>query len=246
MEKMDKRALNPLIVALDVADAAAAFKLIEKLNDPHLFVKVGMRLFYKEGPTFVRQLVEQGIDVFLDLKLHDIPNTVLDGAHVLASLGVRMMTVHCAGGLAMLEAARRGVEKACPGEDAPLLVGVTQLTSTSQQVMNEEIGLPGSVQDAVLRYAQLAKRAGLAGVVSSVWEVPTIKEKCGRNFLAVTPGIRPLGADRDDQKRISTPQKARRLGSDFLVVGRPIIQAQDPYEAYQSIKKEITKAGNER
>lgn len=241
---MAKRTLNPLIVALDVPDSAAAFKLIEQLNDPHLFVKVGMRLFYKEGPPFVRQLVEEGIDVFLDLKLHDIPNTVSDAAYVLATLGVRMITVHCAGGLAMLEAAREGVEKACPGQQLPLLVGVTQLTSTSQEVMNEEIGLPGSVQDAVLRYAQLAKRAGLAGVVSSVLEVAAIKEKCGYEFIAVTPGIRPLGAKSDDQKRISTPQEARRLGSDFLVVGRPIIQAQDPYQVYQSIKNEITKAGN--
>jgi orotidine-5'-phosphate decarboxylase len=240
---MERGKLNPLIVALDVSDANEAFRLIEQLDQPDLFVKVGFRLFCTEGPQLITKLVSLGVNVFIDLKLHDIPNTVKEGVRALTSLGVRMLTVHCAGGLAMLKAAREGVEQACGQSAPPLLVGVTQLTSTSQQVMNEEIGIPGSIEQTVQRYARLAQQAGLDGVVCSVKEVSMLKQVCGTSFVTVTPGIRPLGLARDDQVRVSTPQEALQNGSDFLVVGRPIIQGENPRAAYEAIYNEIRKVG---
>lgn len=239
---MQRHTLSPLIVALDVATADEALTIVERLGQDNLFVKVGFKLFCSEGPPLIKKLVSQGIDVFIDLKLHDIPNTVREGVKELAALGVRMITVHCAGGSAMLEAALDGAEEGASAR-RPLIVGVTQLTSTSQKVLNEEIGIPGSVEQAVSHYARLAERAGLDGVVCSVQEVPLIKASCGSSFLTVTPGIRPAGSTHDDQVRVSTPSDALKAGSDFLVVGRPIIKEDDPAQAYGAIWNEMRKAG---
>ncbi|EGL83096.1 orotidine 5'-phosphate decarboxylase [Caldalkalibacillus thermarum TA2.A1] len=236
---MTTHKLNPLIIALDVATGREAFGLVGQINAPDLFVKVGMQLFYSEGPALVHKLREQGIKIFVDLKLHDIPNTVKGAAEALAGMGISMLTVHCAGGRAMLEAVREGVEKGASLDERPLIVGVTQLTSTTEQVMNEEIGIPGSIEKAVLHYACLAQSSGLDGVVCAAKEVPLIKRTCGSSFITVTPGIRPAGSKRHDQARLASPQDALRLGSDFLVVGRAITQAKDPVAAYQAVIKEM-------
>ncbi|MDQ0337575.1 orotidine-5'-phosphate decarboxylase [Caldalkalibacillus uzonensis] len=236
---MGARKLNPLIVALDVATGDQALDLVKRINAPDMFVKVGMQLFYAEGPELVQKLRERGINVFVDLKLHDIPNTVKGAAQSLAKLGVSMLTVHCAGGRAMLEAVQEGVEAGSSAAERPLIVGVTQLTSTSEQILNEEIGIPGTVEKAVLHYAILAQSSGMDGVVCAAKEVPLIKSTCGTSFITVTPGIRPFGCDNHDQARVATPRDALRIGSDFLVVGRAIIQAEDPVAAYHNIIKEM-------
>ncbi|WP_240413776.1 orotidine-5'-phosphate decarboxylase [Paenibacillus periandrae] len=228
-----------IMVALDYAEAGQARQLVEALQGIPCYMKVGMQLFYSAGPQFVLSLKEQGYKVFLDLKMHDIPNTVKGGSESITRLGVDMFNVHVAGGKYMLESAMEGVDKALKsGTHAlahPLVIGVTQLTSTSQQVMNEEIGLAGSVEAAVLRYAALAQSAGLAGVVASPLEVVRIKEACGSGFVTVTPGIRPAGSDIGDQSRVLTPAEAFAQGTDFIVIGRPITAAQDPRGALESI-----------
>ena len=187
-------------------------------------------------------LKERGYKVFLDLKMHDIPNTVKGGSNSITKLGVDVFNVHAAGGLKMMEAAREGVEAALSGDNSlkrPLIIAVTQLTSTSQSVLNDEIGIGGSVEDAVIRYAKLAKQAGLGGVVASPQEVLTIKAACGLEFKTITPGIRPAGADVNDQSRIMTPREALEQGTDYMVIGRPITAAADPRAALQSIIKEL-------
>lgn len=232
-----------IIVALDYPDAQGAQRLLQQLEGIPCYMKVGMELFYAAGPQFVLDLKDAGYKVFLDLKLHDIPNTVKGGSASVTRLGVDMFNVHAAGGRAMMEAAREGMEQALagrPGAGKPLLIGVTQLTSTSRQVLNDEIGIAGPVEDAVLRYAELAKRSGLDGVVASALEVARIKERCGAAFATVTPGIRPAGSPTLDQSRVMTPQEAFAEGTDYIVVGRPITAAADPREALEQIARSIT------
>ncbi|PYI54539.1 orotidine-5'-phosphate decarboxylase [Paenibacillus flagellatus] len=232
-----------IIVALDYPDAEGAERLLRRLEGIPCYMKVGMELFYAAGPQFVLRLKEAGYKVFLDLKMHDIPNTVKGGSASVTRLGVDMFNVHAAGGRAMMEAAREGVELALsgrPGADKPMLIGVTHLTSTSRQTLNDEIGIAGPVEDAVVRYAELAKAAGLDGVVASPLEVTRIKERCGDAFATVTPGIRPAGAALGDQSRVMTPREAFAQGTDYIVVGRPVTGAADPREALESIVASIT------
>jgi orotidine-5'-phosphate decarboxylase len=230
-----------IMVALDFAEAAEAGKLVEALKGIPCYMKVGMQLFYSAGPQFVLDLKNKGYKIFLDLKMHDIPNTVKGGAESVTRLGVDMFNVHAAGGKQMMEAALEGVDKALAGGGLasggirPTVIGVTQLTSTSQAVMNEEIGLPGTVEDAVLRYAKLSQAAGLQGVVASPLEVTQIKAACGARFVTVTPGIRPAGASIGDQSRVMTPAEAFAQGTDFVVIGRPITAAPDPRAALEQI-----------
>lgn len=233
-----------IMVALDFPGPEEARGLLQALKGIPCYMKVGMQLFYAAGPDFVRSLKDQGYKVFLDLKMHDIPNTVAGGAESITRLGVDMFNVHAAGGRAMMEAAREGMERAL-GQSAgalqarPALIAVTQLTSTSQAVMNNEIGIPGSVEETVLRYAELAKNAGLAGVVASPWEVTSIKSALGAEFATVTPGIRPAGADKGDQSRVMTPREAFNQGTDYVVIGRPITAAANPRAALESILEEL-------
>lgn len=223
------------MVAMDFPSAAEAESTIAALKDTGCFIKVGLELFYAEGPRFVAHLKEQGYQVFLDVKMHDIPNTVKGAASRVTRLGVDMFNVHAAGGRAMLEAAMEGVDMASSTAHRPTVIGVTQLTSTSMKVMNEEIGILGTVEETVLRYAGLCHEAGLRGVVSSPHEVPGIKQMCGTSFLTVTPGIRLQGSDHGDQQRVTTPQEAFANGSDYIVIGRPITKAKDPREAWETI-----------
>jgi orotidine-5'-phosphate decarboxylase len=228
------------MVALDYPDAEAAGGLIRKLEGIPCYLKVGMQLYYVAGPEFVRSLKDSGYKVFLDLKMHDIPNTVKGGAQSITRLGVDMFNVHAAGGKQMMEAALEGVEQAlAPGQRRPLVIAVTQLTSTSEEMLNKEIGIPGSMLDAVVRYAKLTRDAGLDGVVASPRETAWIKRACGQTFVAVTPGIRPAGAEQADQKRVMTPGEAFRQGSDYLVIGRPITASPDPKAALETIIEEL-------
>ena len=200
------------------------------------FVKIGMELFYAEGPAIVKEIKERGHKVFLDLKLHDIPNTVKSAMAVLADLDVDMTNVHVAGTKMMMEWALEGLRS--KGKE-PILIGVTQLTSTDQKRLNEDILIPGKMEEVVTIYARKAKEAGLGGVVCSPLEVSSIKEACGPDFLTVTPGIRFGGAMICDQTRITTPAQAGKNGSDYIVMGRPITQAQDPLAAYERAMKEF-------
>lgn len=208
-------------------------------EEEKLFVKIGMELFYQEGPEIVRYLKDAGHDVFLDLKLHDIPNTVEKAMRGLAKLGVDVTCVHAAGGIRMMEAAMRGLEEGTPeGGKRPLLLAITQLTSTSEEEMHADQLIEVPLEKSVIHYANCAKKAGLDGVVSSAWEVEAIKGTAGDEFVCLTPGIRPEGTVAGDQTRVVTPSQAREIGSTFIVVGRPITQATDPYEAYRAIQTE--------
>jgi len=235
-----EEAAGRIMVALDRPDAAAAESLIRALEGIPCWLKVGMELFYAAGPAFVAGLKERGYRVFLDVKMHDIPNTVKGGAASVTRLGVDLFNVHAAGGVRMMEAALEGAEAASVGRPRPRVIAVTQLTSTSRAVLNDEIGIPGTPEEAVVRYALLARKAGLDGVVASARETGAVKAACGAGFLAVTPGIRPASASADDQERIMTPREALVAGSDYLVIGRPITAAPDPRAAFESILKELT------
>jgi orotidine-5'-phosphate decarboxylase len=240
-----QEAAAKVMVALDKPDAGAALQLAAQLQGTGCWMKVGMELFYASGPAVVRELKTRGFKVFLDVKMHDIPNTVRGGSRSIVNLGADLFNVHAAGGVAMMEAAMEGVTEAVAAGDAeraPLIIAVTQLTSTGADVLNREIGISGTVEDAVVRYAGLAKAAGLQGVVASPLEVEAIKAACGSGFLTVTPGIRPKGAEIGDQSRIMTPGQAVAAGTDYLVVGRPITTAADPLQALNSILKEMTGA----
>jgi orotidine-5'-phosphate decarboxylase len=237
-----EQAASKIMVALDQPDASAALALATQLQGTGCWMKVGMELFYAAGPSVVRELKSRGFRIFLDLKMHDIPNTVRGGARSITRLGVDLFNVHGAGGIAMMSAAAEGVREAVASgdaEQAPLVIAVTQLTSTSQTVLNNEIGITGNVEDAVVRYARLARQAGLQGVVASPLEVAEIKAACGSDFITVTPGIRPLGADVGDQSRVTTPQDALLGGTDYLVIGRPITAAPNPAQALDNILKEM-------
>ncbi|WP_019416023.1 orotidine-5'-phosphate decarboxylase [Paenisporosarcina sp. TG20] len=228
---------NP-IIALDFSTKAEVFKFLEPF-DERLFVKVGMELYFQEGPTIVNELKNRGYDVFLDLKLHDIPNTVKSAMRGLASLGADLVNVHAAGGIQMMESALEGLEAGTPaGQQRPLIIGVTQLTSTSEQQMKEEQQINLSLQNSVLHYAALCKQSGLDGVVCSVLEAADIKNQCGDDFLRVTPGIRLHEGLGHDQIRIATPRIAKVEGSSLIVVGRAITQSANPVEAYKQVKQQ--------
>jgi len=234
-----------LMIALDYPNAAGASELIDKLEGIPCYMKVGMQLFYAAGPEFIKVLKARGYSVFVDVKMHDIPNTVKGGAESLTQLGADMFNVHASGGVAMMTAARTGADAAVsnnPALSKPLIIAVTQLTSTSQEVMNSEIGVSGKVEDTVVRYAKLAAKAGLDGVVASPQESAAIAEACGPSFCTVTPGIRPAGSSMDDQSRVMTPGQAIQQGSHYLVVGRPVTAAADPRQAALNIIEEMTLA----
>lgn len=229
-----------LIVALDVSSADAALLLADHLRSHVGVFKVGLELYSAQGPELVRELVNRGARVFLDLKLHDIPHTVRGAARELASLGVSIMTVHASGGRAMMQAALEGARAAGAGQP-PLVIGVTALTSLAESDL-ADVGWRESPEAVVLRLAGLAQLAGLGGVVASPQEAAAIRRGCGPGFTIVTPGIRPASASRDDQARASTPEAAIRAGADFLVVGRPITQSPDPVAAARAIAQEIETA----
>lgn len=229
---------NSFIIALDFPNVAEVEKFLQPFGGEKLFVKVGMELFYQNGPAIVTLLKEKGHDVFLDLKLHDIPNTVKMAMKGLAGLGADLVNVHAAGGVKMMEAALEGLEAGtASGKNRPLCIAVTQLTSTTEAQMNEEQKILGSLEAAVLNYASLTQKAGLDGVVCSTHEVKRIHEAISPTFLTVTPGIRLATGETHDQARIATPELARELGSDFIVVGRAITKAEDPLQSYLSMKK---------
>lgn len=225
-----------IIVALDFANAKQALTFVECLDPALCRVKVGKELFTAEGPRLVEQLVGKDYGVFLDLKFHDIPNTVAKACEAAAKLGVWMLNVHASGGRAMMEAARNAVDKST---HSPLLIAVTVLTSMDKVALNE-IGVSGELQDQVLRLALLTEQSGLDGVVCSAQEAPMLRSKVAQDFCLVTPGIRPANASKDDQSRIVTPADALRQGSTYLVIGRPITQASDPIQALQAIHAEVS------
>ncbi|GGA21074.1 orotidine-5'-phosphate decarboxylase [Paenibacillus physcomitrellae] len=239
---LDLKAASRLMVALDFKTAGDARTLIQRLEGIPCYMKVGMQLYYAAGPDFVRELKDKGYSVFLDLKMHDIPNTVKGGADSITRLGVDMFNVHAAGGVKMMQAAYEGAADAVQevsGLSLPQIIAVTQLTSTDQATLNNEIGIAGSVEQAVLNYAALAKQAGLQGVVASPLEAQAIKAVCGAGFATVTPGIRPAGSEAGDQSRTLTPGQAIQQGTDYIVVGRPITAAADPREAALHIIEEM-------
>jgi len=225
------------ILALDFPGETEVVNFLKHFNEP-LFVKIGMELYMQEGPDIVRKVKDLGHDIFLDLKLHDIPNTVGSAMKGLAKLGVDLVNVHAAGGRPMMEAALEGLEAGTPaGRERAALIAVTQLTSTTEEQMQAEQKIALSLQESVLHYASLTKQAGLNGVVCSVHEAKAIAEVCGEDFLRVTPGIRLAGGDAHDQKRIATPDGAKRDGSSLIVVGRAVTGAQDPVAAYKIVSE---------
>jgi orotidine-5'-phosphate decarboxylase len=233
---------DKLIVALDLPSADAAVRLAEQLHDRVGMFKVGSELFTAEGPVLARYLVSAREKVFLDLKWHDIPNTVRAAAREAAQLGVRMIDVHASGGRKMMEAAMEGArEGSSPGKEHPLVLAVTVLTSLAGADL-DEVGIGGSPEEAVVRLARLAQQAGLDGVVASPREIAAVRRACGARFLIVTPGIRPAAAAANDQTRIATPAAAIQAGADFLVVGRPITAAPDPLAAAETVVAEMDKA----
>lgn len=225
-----------VIIALDFPTLAETESFLSRFTGRKPFVKIGMELYYAEGPAAVRRLKEMGHSIFLDLKLHDIPNTVKKAMRVLSGLGVDMCNLHAAGTAAMMEAALEGLT--APDGSRPILLAVTQLTSTDEERMRRELLIPHTVEEVVRSYAANAARAGLDGVVCSPLEAGLVKESCGKSFLTVTPGIRFADGDVGDQKRITTPEKAREF-SDYIVVGRPITAAEDPVEAYERCIREF-------
>ena len=226
-----------VIIACDFASAEETFKFLDLFTEEKPFVKIGMELFYAEGPQIVREIKRRGHRIFLDLKLHDIPNTVKKAMSVLSGLDIDIVNVHAAGTAAMMEAALEGLTRA--DGTRPMLIAVTQLTSTDQERMENELLIQRPIDEVVMHYALNAKNAGLDGVVCSPHEAGKVHEKCGESFLTVTPGIRFADGDNGDQKRVMTPAEARKNGSDYIVVGRPITKAADPVEAYRRCVREF-------
>ncbi|UXS67153.1 orotidine-5'-phosphate decarboxylase [Staphylococcus chromogenes] len=224
---------NTPIIALDFASKEDVMTFLKPFDEP-LFVKVGMELFYQTGPTLIKDIKALGHDIFLDLKLHDIPNTVGKAMEGLAKLEVDLVNVHAAGGSEMM---RRAVEGLRTQNEKTKIIAVTQLTSTTETMLHEEQNIQTSIEAAVLNYAKLAQQSGLDGVVCSPLETQLITEHCGSSFLKVTPGIRPANSARNDQKRVTTPEEAKQLGSTHIVVGRPITQSAQPVESYHQIKE---------
>lgn len=226
-----------VIIACDFASGKETLDFLDRFTGRKPFVKIGMELFYAEGPKIVRAIKARGHKIFLDLKLHDIPNTVKKAMAVLSRLDVDMCNLHAAGTRVMMEAALAGLTRT--DGTRPILIAVTQLTSTDEQRMREELLINATVPEAVTAYAKNAQAAGLDGVVCSPLEAGMVKEACGAKFITVTPGVRFADSAKDDQARITTPAKAREIGSDYIVVGRPITQAEDPVAAYERCLKEF-------
>ena len=226
-----------VIVACDFSSKEQVFTFLDKFTGRKPFVKIGMELYYAEGPEIVRQIKARGHKIFLDLKLHDIPNTVKKAMAVLSGLDVDMCNVHAAGTSAMMKAALEGLTR--PDGSRPLLIAVTQLTSTDEDSMKRELLINRPLDQVVMSYAGTAKEAGLDGVVCSPLEAGKVHQACGDGFVTVTPGVRFADGDVGDQKRVTTPEKARELGSDYIVVGRPITAAADPVAAYERCVKEF-------
>ena len=226
-----------VIIACDFNSKEELVKFLDRFDEESIFLKVGMELFYAEGPEIIREIKSRGHKIFLDLKLHDIPNTVKKAMRVLANLDVDMVNVHASGTVAMMEAALEGLTK----EDGtrPLLIAVTQLTSTSEERMRNDLLIDVPLSEVVLHYAKNTKKAGLDGIVCSAQEAKLIHETCGEDFITVTPGIRFADGNVGDQVRVMTPAQARTETADYIVVGRPITQAEDPVEAYRRCKREF-------
>ena len=227
--------MSKTIVALDFSSKEEVVQFLSQFNEP-IYVKIGMELTYACGLDIVKTVKDMGHNIFLDLKLHDIPNTVKGGMKNLAKLGVDITNVHAAGGIAMMKAAKEGLKEGAQGGKTPLCIAVTQLTSTSKEAMNNELGIDGEVIDFVVKYALNAKEAGLDGVVCSVHEAAAIKKAFGPDFLTVTPGIRLASDSVDDQKRVATPAYAKEQGCDYIVVGRSITKSKNPKETYDLIE----------
>ena len=226
-----------VIIACDFDSAEKTFAFLDKFTGRKPFVKIGMELYYAEGPSIVREIKKRGHKIFLDLKLHDIPNTVKKSMAVLSRLDVDMTNLHAAGTGRMMEAAIEGLTRA--DGSRPLLIAVTQLTSTDEETMKRDLLINEPIADVVMHYAHNAKLAGLDGVVCSPLEAGKVHEKCGEGFLTVTPGVRFADGDVGDQKRVTTPERAKEIGSDYIVVGRPITAADDPVAAYRRCVKEF-------
>ncbi len=220
-----------VIVACDFSSKEATFAFLDKFQNKKPFVKIGMELYYAEGPSIVREIKARGHKIFLDLKLHDIPNTVKKAMSVLSHLDVDICNLHAAGTTTMMKAALEGLTR----EDGtrPLLIAVTQLTSTDQESMEKDLWIKAPIDEVVMHYAQNAKNAGLDGIVCSPLEAGKVHDQCGKEFLTVTPGVRFADGDAGDQKRVMTPAAAKAIGSDYIVVGRPITAAEDPVAAYE-------------
>ena len=226
-----------VIIACDFPDRETTLSFLDQFTGRKPFVKIGMELFYGAGPDIVRTIKDRGHQIFLDLKLHDIPNTVKKAMSVLRDLGADIVNLHAAGTIGMMEAAREGLTR--PDGTRPLLIAVTQLTSTDQQALENELLIERPMEQVVLHYAQNARKAGLDGVVCSPLEAGWVHEACGEDFLTVTPGVRFADGDRGDQKRVMTPAEAKKVGSDYIVVGRPITAAIDPVAAYERCLREF-------
>lgn len=226
-----------VIIACDFADKETALNFLDKFKGRKPFVKIGMELFYAEGPQIVREIKARGHKIFLDLKLHDIPNTVKKSMAVLSRLDVDMCNLHAAGTSRMMEAALEGLTR--PDGTRPLLIAVTQLTSTDQEAMERDLLIKEPIDKVVMHYAETAKNAGLDGVICSPLEARKVHDICGEKFLTVTPGVRFADGDIGDQKRVMTPEQAKKIGSDYIVVGRPITAAPDPVAAYERCIKEF-------
>ena len=226
-----------VIIACDFASAEQVFTFLDKFTDEKPFVKIGMELFYAEGPEIVRQIKARGHKIFLDLKLHDIPNTVKKSMAVLSRLDVDMTNLHAAGTISMMEAAIEGLTR--PDGTRPMLIAVTQLTSTDQERMTNDLLIDKPIDEVVMHYAHNAKAAGLDGVVCSPLEAGKVHDRCGKDFCTVTPGVRFADGEVGDQKRVMTPAQAKEIGSDYIVVGRPITGAADPVAAYRRCMAEF-------
>lgn len=226
-----------VIIACDFADRTSTLAFLDRFTDVKPFVKIGMELFYAEGPEIVREIKRRGHKIFLDLKLCDIPNTVMKAMAVLSRLDVDMVNLHAFGTIEMMRAALKGLTR--PDGTRPLLIAVTQLTSTSQERMERDLLIEKPLADVVIHYAKCAREAGLDGVVCSPLEAGSVHEACGADFLTVTPGVRFAGGDAGDQVRVTTPARAREIGSDYIVVGRPITAADDPVAAYRRAVSEF-------
>ncbi len=237
MIESNKNQDQKVIIALDFDSAEKVYAFLDRFGERSLFVKIGMELFYAVGPDIVRQIKARGHKIFLDLKLHDIPNTVKKAMHVLSGLDVDMCNLHAAGSKEMMTAALEGLTR----EDGtrPLLIAVTQLTSTDERALHEELLIDHPMEEVVMSYAALAASAGLDGVVCSPREAGAVHARCGEKFLTVTPGVRFADGDKGDQKRVMTPAEAHRIGSDYIVVGRPITAASDPVAAYERCVREF-------
>ncbi len=226
-----------VIIALDFKDGETALNFLDKFTEEKPFVKIGMELFYSAGPDIVKTIKARGHKVFLDLKLHDIPNTVKGGMRSLSGLGADIVNVHAAGTIDMMKAALEGVVR--PDGTRPLVIAVTQLTSTSEERMQKELLINAGINETIIHYARNTKEAGLDGIVCSPLEAGMVKEAVGKDFLTVTPGVRFADGDKGDQVRVTTPAKAKEIGTDYIVVGRPITQAEDPVAAYRRCMKEF-------